>query len=127
MPSSTAKTTAREACDASRPMCSTSPGLTRAGACRDSALVRAARLVTNGATPKLKGLVKISSEDGSRMNCTLTYPLPSKSRGTRMRCTEAVVSALNHWAAYTWSRSMVMRPAPVYGALMLSAMSSPGA
>ena len=43
-----------------------------------------------------------------------------------MRCTLAVVDALNHLWANTFSRSMVISPAPVNGALMLSSMSSPG-
>ena len=42
-----------------------------------------------------------------------------------MRCTELVVVALNHSKCNTRSRSIVINPAPTYGARMLTAIVSP--
>ena len=46
---------------------------------------------------------------------------------TNLRCTLLVVEVLNQRCWYTWSRSMVISPAPAYGARMLTSIVSPPA
>ena len=72
IPSSTASSATREAAAGTTCMVSVVPGLISRGTFRTSGSFRAARLAVNAATPYDNGLRKISSEDGSRTNCTLT-------------------------------------------------------
>ena len=62
----------------------------------DQTITPCALAPENAATPYDNGLMNSSSDEGSRRNCTLTYPLPSKSAGSATRWTELVVVVLNH-------------------------------
>ena len=81
----------------------------------------------NGATAYAYGVVNMSRLFISRTNDTFIYPVPLNPDGTVICCTDVVDLVLNHLYAYTLSRSIVINPVPIYGAVILIAISSPGA
>jgi len=72
MPSSTAKTTTRALPSVVMSTGIRAPGLDTAGTEIFSDCVRELRSTANGTTPYDSGLMKSSSDDGSRRNWTLT-------------------------------------------------------
>ncbi len=99
MPSSTAKTIARPLRPAVTFIASAAPGLARSGVSTLTSSSRLPRLSVKGATAWLSGLMNTSSEAASRTKDTDTYPPPSSSAGTRIRCTLAVSLVANHFQA----------------------------